>query len=135
MTVRGIGFVGMRSEYFDETVRLFRDVIGVPMTRQEDGLVGFTLGDGTPLELYGPEEEFHDFFTTGPVVGFKVDDFDKTRTAMIAAGVTFIGEPQHADGTSWQHFYCPDGTVAEIIGPGAVLVTGTNNERGADPAS
>ena len=56
MTIRGIGFVGMRTEYFDETVWLFHDVIGVPMTRQEDGLVGFTLGDGTPLELYGPEE-------------------------------------------------------------------------------
>ena len=117
MTIHGIGFVGMRTEYFDETVWLFRDVIGVPMTRREDGLVGFTLGDGTPLELYGPEEEFHDFFTTGPVVGFRVDDFDKTRAAMIAADVTFIGEPQHANGTSWQHFYCPDGTVAEIIGP------------------
>jgi hypothetical protein len=115
--VRGIGFVGMRSEYFEETVAVFRDVIGVPVAHEKDGLIGFTLGDGTVLELYGPEEEFHEFFSTGPVVGFKVDDFDATRAAMIAAGVAFFGEPQHADGTSWQHFYCPDGTVAEIIGP------------------
>jgi hypothetical protein len=37
---------------------------------------------------------------------------------MTEAGVELIGAVQHADGTSWQHFRCPDGTVAEIIGPG-----------------
>jgi hypothetical protein len=37
---------------------------------------------------------------------------------MLAAQVEFIGAIQHADGVSWQHFRCPDGTVAEIIGPG-----------------
>ena len=35
-----------------------------------------------------------------------------------AAGVDFIGDVQHADGVSWQHFHSPDGTVLEIIGPG-----------------
>ncbi|WP_163269731.1 VOC family protein [Chelativorans alearense] len=119
MAVRGIGFVGMRSVRLDETVRLFRDVIGVPVTRQTGDLVGFRLADGTVLELYGPGDTFHAFFKTGPVVGFRVDDFDATRQAMIAAGVGFIGDVQHADGESWQHFHCPDGTIAEIIGPGA----------------
>ena len=38
---------------------------------------------------------------------------------MLAAGVAFIGDVQHADGMSWQHFRCPDGTIAEITGPGA----------------
>lgn len=37
---------------------------------------------------------------------------------MGSAGLEFISAPQHADGTSWQHFRCPDGTVLEIIGPG-----------------
>jgi hypothetical protein len=52
------------------------------------------------------------------VVGFGVGDFDATRAAMLAAKVEFIGAIQHADGVSWQHFCCPDGTVSEIIGPG-----------------
>ncbi|MCT7375842.1 VOC family protein [Chelativorans salis] len=111
--------MGIRSGRLDETVRLFRDVIGVPVTRQADDLVGFRLADGTVLELYGPGDAFHAFFKTGPVVGFRVDDFDATRRAMIAAGIGFIGDVQHADGESWQHFHCPDGTIAEIIGPGA----------------
>ena len=56
--------------------------------------------------------------TTGPVVGFRVDDFDATHRAMLEAGVEFIGDHEHADGMSWRHFRCPDGTIAEITGPG-----------------
>ena len=117
MTVLKVGFVGIRSDRLDETVALFRDVLGVSVNRQTDDQVAFKLADGTVLELYGPANEFHSFFTTGPVVAFRVDNFDIARRAMLAAGVKFIGDVQHADGDSWQHFYAPDGTVLEIIGP------------------
>jgi catechol 2,3-dioxygenase-like lactoylglutathione lyase family enzyme len=116
MAVSGIGFVGLRTEKFAETLALFRDVIGVPLTRRADGLAGFSLDDGTVLEVYERDETFHAFFTTGPVVGLKVERFYTTRAAMIAAAVEFIGEIQSANGVSWQHFRLPDGTVAEIIG-------------------
>jgi hypothetical protein len=116
MAVRGVGFVGMRTKCFDETVALLRDVIGIPVGRHESGLVGFVLQDGTPLEIYDADERFHEFFATGPVVGLKVDDFKATRAAMIAAGTIFVGKLQAANGTSWQHFLLPDGTIAEIIG-------------------
>ena len=72
----------------------------------------------TVLEIYGPADEFHSFFTTGPVVGLRVGDFDAVRALMLSAGVEFIGAVQHANGVSWQHFRCPDDTVLEIIGPG-----------------
>jgi catechol 2,3-dioxygenase-like lactoylglutathione lyase family enzyme len=116
MTVLKVDFVGIRSDRLDETVALFRDVLGVSVNRQTDDQVSFKLADGTVLELYGPANDFHSFFTTGPVVAFRVDNFDVTRRAMLAAGVKFIGDLQHADGVSWQHFYCPDGTVLEISG-------------------
>lgn len=119
MMIRGIGFVGMRTAKLQETVRLFRDIIGAPVARESDDLVGFTLADGTVFELYGPRDQFHAFFATGPVVGFRVKDFDATHQAMTAAGISFIGDVQHANGESWQHFHCPDGVIAEIIGPGA----------------
>ena len=125
MTVLKVGFVGIRSDRLDETVALFRDVIGVPVTRETDNLVGFRLADGTVLELYGPANEFHAFFTTGPVVALQVDNFDVTLRAMLAAFVNFIGDVQHADGISWQHFYCPDGAIFEISGP----------EDGANPVA
>jgi catechol 2,3-dioxygenase-like lactoylglutathione lyase family enzyme len=119
MTVKGVGFVGMRTDRLAETIDLFENVIGLPLTRRDGDVAGFTLADGTLVELFGPADTFHAFFTTGPVVGFRVDDFDARRRAMLAAGVEFIGEAQHADGMSWQHFRCPDGTIAEITGPGA----------------
>ena len=118
MTVDSVAFVGLRSDRYAETVRLFRDIIGVPVTRQATDMTGFRFGDGTVLEIYSPADDFHSFFTTGPVVGFGVGDFDATRAAMLSAKVEFIGAIQHADGVSWQHFRCPDGTVSEIIGPG-----------------
>lgn len=119
MAVEGVDFVGLRSDQFSEMIWLFRDVIGVPVAREAIGMVGFRLDDGTVLEIYGPDDEYHSFFTTGPVVGLRVGDFDGARALMLAAGVKFIGTVQHAGGMSWQHFCCPDGTVLEIIGPGA----------------
>ena len=118
MAVEGVGFVGLRTDQFSEMVRLFRDVIGMPLAREAVGLAGFRFGDGTVLEVYGPADEHHSFFITGPVVGLRVGDFDGARELMVAAGVEFLGEVQHVSGTSWQHFRCPDGTVLEIIGPG-----------------
>jgi hypothetical protein len=98
-------------------VTLFRDILGVPVARREGDLIGFKLTDGTILELYGPSDEFHAFFKTGPVVGFQVESFDEARSALIAAGIPFIGEIQRAGGVAWQHFCCPDGVIFEIIGP------------------
>jgi len=119
VAIERVDFVGLRSDRFSEMVRLFRDVIGVPLAREDIGLAGFRLGDGTVLEIYGPPDDFHSFFTTGPVVGLRVGDFDDVRALMLSAGVEFIGAAQHANGVSWQHFRCPDGTVLEIIGPGS----------------
>jgi catechol 2,3-dioxygenase-like lactoylglutathione lyase family enzyme len=125
MTVLKIDFVGIRSDRLDETVALFRDIIGVPVTRQTDDLVGFRLADGTVLELYGPANEFHAFFTTGPVVAFRVENFDVTRRAMLAAGVNFIGDVQHADGVSWQHFHCPTAPFWRSSAPGGANAAAT----------
>ena len=117
MTVLKVDFVGIRTNRLDETVALFRDVLGVQVTRETDDSVRFRLADNTILELYGPGDEFHAFFATGPVVAFRVDDFATARQAMADAGVKFIGEMQTADGVSWQHFHSPDGTILEVIGP------------------
>jgi catechol 2,3-dioxygenase-like lactoylglutathione lyase family enzyme len=117
MGVTKVDFVGIRTNRLTETVALFRDVLGVPVTRQTGDLVGFRLADDTVLELYGPADEFHAFFATGPVVAFRVEDFESARRDMAKAGVNFVGDAQYADGVGWQHFRSPDGTILEIIGP------------------
>jgi catechol 2,3-dioxygenase-like lactoylglutathione lyase family enzyme len=116
MTVLKVDFVGLRTPRLAETVALFRDVLGIPVARETNDLVGFKLADDTVLELYGPGDAFHAFFSTGPVVAFRVDDFDKARAALLKVGVRLIGEPQHANGHSWQHFHAPDGVILELSG-------------------
>ena len=70
MEFKGLGWLGMRTERFEETVRLFRTVMGLRQVRQERNVAGFAFPDSTEVEVWSPEDEFHSFFGTGPVVGF-----------------------------------------------------------------
>ena len=115
MDVKGLTWLGLRTDRFDEMVTFFRDVIGMMPIRDEPQIAGFQMSDGTQVELYRPEEKFHAFFTTGPVVAFRVDDVDSARVTMEAAGIQFIGPIQRAGKASWNHFRAPDGTVFEIL--------------------
>jgi catechol 2,3-dioxygenase-like lactoylglutathione lyase family enzyme len=115
MHVKGLIWLGLRTTHFEEMVKFFRDVMGLQPIRDEPELAGFQLTNNTQVELYRPEEEFHAFFTTGPVVAFQVDDVDAARATMEAAGIEFIGPIQRAGKTSWNHFRAPDGTVFEIL--------------------
>lgn len=119
MTVQRIDFVGIRTNRLGETAALFRDILKAPVARQAKDLVGFKLADETVLELYGPSDTLHAFFTTGPVVAFRVEDFEAARKAMLKAGVGFIGNVQHAGRHYWQHFHSPDGAILELSGPAA----------------
>jgi catechol 2,3-dioxygenase-like lactoylglutathione lyase family enzyme len=115
MNVKGLIWLGLRTTQFEEMAKFFRDVMGMQLIREEAGLAGFRLINQTQVELYRLEEEFHTFFTTGPVVAFHVDDVEEARATMEAAGIEFIGPIQRAGKTSWNHFRAPDGTVFEIL--------------------
>jgi len=115
MHVKGLSWLGLRTAQFEEMVIFFRDVMGMQPIRDEPEIVGFQLTDGTQMELYRPQEEFHAFFTTGPVIAFRVEDVAAARTTMEEAGIEFIGPIQRVGKTSWNHFRAPDGTVFEIL--------------------
>jgi catechol 2,3-dioxygenase-like lactoylglutathione lyase family enzyme len=115
MHIKGLTWLGLRTTQFEEMVKFFRDVMGMQPIRDEPEIAGFQLTNGMQVELYRPEEAFHAFFTTGPVVAFWVDDVDAARATMEAAGIAFIGPIQHAGKTRWNHFRAPDGTVFEIL--------------------
>ena len=116
MKVEGLGWLGIRTERFEETARFFREVMGLEVTRSERDVVGFAFPDGTEMEVWRPEDEFHSFFGAGPVVGFRVDDVEASRAEMEAAGVEFLGPIQRSEGAAWSHFRGPDGNVYEVIG-------------------
>ena len=115
MKVGGLGWLGIRTSRFEETARFFRDVMGLEMVRRERDVVGFRFPDGAEMEVWRPEDEFHSFFGSGPVVGLRVGDVQEARAEMEAAGVEFLGPVQRSEGVAWSHFRGPDGNVYEII--------------------
>ncbi len=104
MRVKGLSWLGLRTAQFEEMVTFFRDVMDMQLIRDEPEIAGFQMTDGTQMKLYRPEEGFHSFFTTGPLVAFRVDDVDAARTTMEAADIEFIGPIRRAGNTSWNHF-------------------------------
>lgn len=115
MEVKSLVWLGMRTEKFDETVKLFRDVMGIAVTHEEPTFTVLSLANGDQIEVFQPSDQEHTFFTTGPVAGFEVSDLDQARAELEAAGIEFIGPIQRwGDGYGWSHFRGPDGNVYEI---------------------
>jgi catechol 2,3-dioxygenase-like lactoylglutathione lyase family enzyme len=79
-------------------------------------LAVFRLANGDTIEVFAGHDHYHQHFTTGPVVGFRVDDVAAAQAEMEAAGIEFFGKPESApDGYSWSHFRAPDGNVYELM--------------------
>jgi hypothetical protein len=113
----GVGFVGLRTNRFDEMVAFFRDDIGLEIIREAPGATWFRLGSDGELHVYADTDADHAFFTTGPVVGLRVDDLDATRARLNARGLELITDVERTQDAAWCHVRAPDGTVIEVIGP------------------
>ena len=114
MDVRGIGWAGVRTERFAEMRALLTRIVGDPRV-DEDGFAVWRLPNGDAVELFGADDPEHRHFSTGPVVGFQVDDVDAARAELEAAGVEFLAPTGRApDGGAWAHFRAPDGNVWEV---------------------
>jgi catechol 2,3-dioxygenase-like lactoylglutathione lyase family enzyme len=115
VSVRGLGWLGVRTDRFGETVSLYRDVLGLEPFHDDDASVRFRLDDGTELHVYGPADDDHRFFGTAPVVGLAVEDAAAARERLQAAGITFLTELERDGEAAWCHFEGPDGNVYELI--------------------
>jgi len=114
--VKGLVWVGSRTEHYAEMVGFYRDVLRLPLEHEEGEFAVFRLPDGSKAEVFGPSDTEHTHFTKGPVAGFLVDDVETARGVLEADGIEFIG-PVHVwepTGEAWSHFRAPDGNVYEI---------------------
>jgi catechol 2,3-dioxygenase-like lactoylglutathione lyase family enzyme len=116
MSVQRIGFVGFRSQDLAALRRVFEEGLGMSPTDARADQVRYSLADGTRLEGYSEDNEFHRFFTSGAVVGFAVEDFEESWAGLTRIGIEGLTEIQQEDGQKWVHFRLPDGTIAELIG-------------------
>lgn len=113
--VKGLAWLGIRTDKFDEQRRFFADTLGLRLVAEEPGFAAYRLPDGELVEVFSLEYESSQAFTTGPVVGFSVEDIDATRTAMEADGIEFLGPTESDERLGrWAHFRGPDGNVYEI---------------------
>ena len=115
MKAQGLVWLGIRTTKFEETAGFFRDSLGLRAEQEEPDFAVFSLLNGDTVELFGPGDQDHAHFTTGPVVGFSVDDVEKARSELEAAGTVFIG-PVHGSRQEgrYSHFLGPDGSVYEV---------------------
>lgn len=112
---KGLNWLGTRTDRFEEMVRFLQEVMGLNPQHKGKDFAILAFENGTHVEVFGPEEEEHPFMTTGPVVGFKVDDVRAARKEMEALGIEFLdSEVQTYESSSWTHFRGPDGNVYQI---------------------
>jgi catechol 2,3-dioxygenase-like lactoylglutathione lyase family enzyme len=115
MEIIKLAWVGTRTDDAEPTVRFFRDVLGLPVEAEHDGFWMLQLLDGGKVEVFGPETDINRHFTTGPVVGFLVDDVFSAAAELREAGVEILLDPQTDDsGNAWVHFRAPDGNIYEF---------------------
>ena len=110
MQVQGIAWVGTRTQRWSETVEMFEGLLGLRRHGDRPGIAVFGLDNGDPTS----DEPEHGHFTTGPVVGFAVEDVDAARSELDDAGIEVLGPVQRGGGLAWLHFRGADGHVCEL---------------------
>jgi predicted enzyme related to lactoylglutathione lyase len=119
MRVLGVVWVGTRTEAFSETVAFFRDVLAVPVEVRETDFGWAQMPDSSLVEIFGPSDEDHRHFSTGPVPEFLVDDLPAALAELQSAGVEILGEPELQGSPGWLHFRAPDGNVYGLTAGGS----------------
>ena len=114
MKVKGIIWLGTRTDHFEQMTDFCHDVMGLTQASIEPGFAVFDMPNGDRLEVFGPQQSLNTFMTH-PVAGFLVDDIVAARAEMEEKGIEFIG-PIHGDSDDykWTHFRAPDGFVYEL---------------------
>lgn len=116
MKVLGLVWVGTRTLAFEETVHFFHSVMGLPIGNSRPHFTRLDLPDAGSIEVFDAAIDQYTHFSTGPVPGFVVADFDDARTELERAGCELL-LPEGGDlgDYRWQHFRGPDGFVYEIV--------------------
>ncbi len=117
MEVRSLAFCGVRTDKMGQMRTLFGDVMNMKATKQEADMLIWRLPDGGLVEVFGKNEPEHQDFTTGPVIGFLVDDALAAHDELVSAGLELLGPLTYVGDRAYCFFRAPDGNVYEITGP------------------
>ena len=98
MKVLRVSFVGTRTQHFEATQAMFRDVLGMESAFSNPDWAGFTLPSGPRdlVEVFGPrmtdERVAPAEFESGVLIAFAVEDIVSARAELAAAHVELVGD-------------------------------------------
>ena len=114
MKIKGIIWLGTRTDRFEEMTAFCRNLLGLSQRMLEPGFAVFELPNGDVFEVFGADQAMNAFMEY-PVAGFLVDDIVTARAEMEANGIQFLGPIEgETDDYKWAHFRAPDGFVYEL---------------------
>lgn len=111
--LKGLVWLGVRTKKFEKLCDFYENKLRLPIIHDEPGFKVFDLPNGDRIEVFAENYKGKEHFTTGPVVGFAVDNVETARKELEKEGIKFIG-PIQGNKTRWSHFYGPDGNIYEI---------------------
>jgi catechol 2,3-dioxygenase-like lactoylglutathione lyase family enzyme len=114
MRVTRIGWAGTRTEEYAAMMEFLTGVLGLGVAHERRDFAALDLPSGDTFEVFGPSDADHRYFTTGPVVGFVVEDLPAAVAELERAGVELLGGQVDEHGEGWRHFRAPDGNVYEL---------------------
>ena len=129
MKVLRVSFVGTRTQQFEATQAMFRDLLGLEVSFSNPRWAGFSLPSGPRdlVEVFGPEMTDERVapaeFTNGVLIAFAVDDIVSARAELAATDVELLGQIVWArdlvggdESNRWGWFFlrAPDGNVYVI---------------------
>jgi catechol 2,3-dioxygenase-like lactoylglutathione lyase family enzyme len=115
LRISGVIWAGTRTDRYEEMVAFARDVLGMKIEEEDEGLTLFRLPDGDALEVFDPDADGGGHPQSDRVVaGLLVEDLDAARDELQDAGAEV--RPGGSDPTaSWFYFRAPDGNLYEMI--------------------
>ena len=116
---KGIVWLGVRTKKFDELLDFYQNKMGLPVIHEAPGFCALDLPSGDRIEIFSEDYKSDDgndykHFSTGPVVGFLVDNIEEAKAEMEAEGIEFIGPVGEGRKSKWAHFRGVDGNTYEL---------------------
>jgi catechol 2,3-dioxygenase-like lactoylglutathione lyase family enzyme len=113
MKVKGLSWVGVGTDNYEEAFRFFTEVMGLEVAVTADRQAILHVGEGQQLEIFGRDGPGKTL-NSPPTIAFEVDDVAAAREELLAAGIELIGEIGRWNGFEWQYFRTADGHTFEV---------------------
>ena len=110
ITVERVDFVSAPTRDLEQSVRFYRDLLGLPVSvhRPEQGYAEVEAGNLT-INLFDPESMGLEFAPNRHLAALRVPNVEEARKALEAEGIEFEGETEDTGVCLIARFRDPDG--------------------------